>query len=256
MFDLKLPPSLVTCLAFAAFALVACTSSHEDPTPAADSGAEATAEDRYVICVLKTGARAPKLEAEESARLQSGHLANITRLVEAEKIVIAGPFGKNPASPNFRGIFVFRGVTIEEARALGATDPAVAAGIFDLEFHAALGDPKLAQLFAMERETAARLAESQPDGPGFEIRGYTMAWLPKGHNFFVASAHAARPEVILDFKLQGASEGQRIIVFDDDGSKGTGHLAGLVEGAGEYAARILSWWASANIARLAGREVQ
>lgn len=64
--------------------------------------------------------------------IQKGHMANINRLAEMKKLVAAGPFGDNG---RLRGIFVFRVGSLEEAKALTATDPAVQAGRFAMEIH-------------------------------------------------------------------------------------------------------------------------
>jgi uncharacterized protein YciI len=64
--------------------------------------------------------------------LQKAHMANINRLAELKKLVVAGPFGDDG---RLRGIFVFRVDTLAEAKALTETDPAVKAGRLALELH-------------------------------------------------------------------------------------------------------------------------
>ena len=64
--------------------------------------------------------------------LQRAHLANIYRLAETKKLVVAGPFGDDTA---LRGIFVFRVASIDEARELAATDPAMQAGRLKIDVH-------------------------------------------------------------------------------------------------------------------------
>jgi len=64
--------------------------------------------------------------------IQKGHMANINRLAEMKKLIAAGPFGDNG---RLRGIFVFRVGSLEEAKALTATDPAVQAGRLAMEIH-------------------------------------------------------------------------------------------------------------------------
>lgn len=64
--------------------------------------------------------------------IQKAHLENINRLAEMKKLVVAGPFGDNG---RLRGIFVFRVDSMEEARALSETDPAVKAGRLALILH-------------------------------------------------------------------------------------------------------------------------
>ena len=64
--------------------------------------------------------------------IQKGHMANINRLADMKKLIAAGPFGDNG---RLRGIFVFRVGSLEEAKALTATDPAVQAGRLAMEIH-------------------------------------------------------------------------------------------------------------------------
>ena len=64
--------------------------------------------------------------------IQKAHLENINRLAEMKKLVVAGPFGDNG---RLRGIFVFRVGSMEEARGLAETDPAVKAGRLALILH-------------------------------------------------------------------------------------------------------------------------
>lgn len=64
--------------------------------------------------------------------IQKGHMANINRLAEMKKLIAAGPFGDNGP---LRGIFVFRVASLEEAKALTATDPAVQAGRLAMDIH-------------------------------------------------------------------------------------------------------------------------
>lgn len=79
--------------------------------------------------------RGEKWSAERtpaSAEIQKAHLANIQKLADMKKLVVAGPFGDNGT---LRGIFVFKVSSLEEARSLAATDPAVQAGRLALQIH-------------------------------------------------------------------------------------------------------------------------
>jgi uncharacterized protein YciI len=64
--------------------------------------------------------------------IQKAHLDNINKLADMKKLVVAGPFGDDG---RLRGIFVFKVATIDEARSLAATDPAVQAGRLALQIH-------------------------------------------------------------------------------------------------------------------------
>lgn len=97
----------------------------------------------YFLVILKTGKNvsADKTLVNESFK---GHMENINRLVEAGKLIVAGPMGKNPQ--NYRGIFILdKFKTKEEAVTLLQTDPAVKNGLLDYEVYdwygsAALGE--------------------------------------------------------------------------------------------------------------------
>ena len=64
--------------------------------------------------------------------LQKAHIANINRLAETKKLVVAGPFGGNG---DLRGIFVFRVGSLKEAQDLAATDPMIKIDRLRLELH-------------------------------------------------------------------------------------------------------------------------
>lgn len=85
----------------------------------------------YVMVILKTGTNitATKLETDSAF---AGHMANMGKLVKANQLIVAGPFEKN--EKNFRGIFILNTKSIDEAKAILATDPAVKAKLLDADF--------------------------------------------------------------------------------------------------------------------------
>ncbi len=78
--------------------------------------------------------RGPNRITDEKAadELQRAHLANIARLHKAGKIILAGPFRDDT---DLRGLFLFDVATVEEAKALCDTDPAIQAGSLRVELH-------------------------------------------------------------------------------------------------------------------------
>ncbi len=82
---------------------------------------------------LRRGDKWTPEKTPATEELQKAHLANINRLAELKKLVVACPFGDNT---NLRGIFVFRVASLEEAKALAETDPAVKAGRLAIDMHA------------------------------------------------------------------------------------------------------------------------
>jgi len=79
--------------------------------------------------------RGPKWTPEKTPateELQKAHIANINRLAETKKLVMAGPFGDNG---KLRGIFVFKVGSLAEAKELAETDPSVKAGRLVIDVH-------------------------------------------------------------------------------------------------------------------------
>jgi uncharacterized protein YciI len=86
----------------------------------------------YMLVILKTG---PNTTTDTQFINQSfrGHLDNINRLAQEGQLVVAGPLGRN--DNNYRGIFILNATSIEEARQLLQTDPAVAEGLLEAEIY-------------------------------------------------------------------------------------------------------------------------
>jgi uncharacterized protein YciI len=84
------------------------------------------------LALLTRGAKWTPEKTPATAELQKAHMANIVRLAEMKKLVVAGPFGDDG---QLRGIFVFKVASIDEARALSETDPAVQAGRLAIDIH-------------------------------------------------------------------------------------------------------------------------
>ena len=68
----------------------------------------------------------------EVQELQKAHIANINRLAQSKKLVVAGPFDDNT---DLRGIFVFRAGSLKEAQDLAASDPMIKIDRLRLDLH-------------------------------------------------------------------------------------------------------------------------
>lgn len=101
-----------------------------DENLAKSLGADDYGMKQYVFCILKTGSNTTATDQERNDYFK-GHMENIQRLANEGKLAVAGPFMKN--DKNYRGIFVFNVTTVEEAKALVESDPAVKGKIFDYE---------------------------------------------------------------------------------------------------------------------------
>ncbi|MBT2621974.1 MULTISPECIES: YciI family protein [Chryseobacterium] len=94
-------------------------------------GADKYGMKAYTIVMLTTGSA--KIEDKvKMGELMKGHMANIGKLADEGKIIVAGPFlEKNKET--YRGMFIFNTKSKEEAEQWVKTDPAVQAGVFSYE---------------------------------------------------------------------------------------------------------------------------
>lgn len=120
--------------------LLAQSSSPTYDKALADSlGSDDYGMKMYVLVLLKTGSASFDKKTTDS--LFNGHMANIGRLANEGKLVVAGPLKKNDR--NYRGIFIFNVKTIEEANQLLITDPAVRSSLLDAELYQWYGSAAL-----------------------------------------------------------------------------------------------------------------
>lgn len=95
-------------------------------------GADEHGMRNYIFCILKTGPKAADIKEKKALdEIFAGHMANIQRLADEGKLVLAGPFGKNDR--NYRGLFIFNVQALEEAQKLVETDPVIKSGIMEAE---------------------------------------------------------------------------------------------------------------------------
>lgn len=106
----------------------------------------------YVMAFLRKGP-AQGLPEEEANPLQKAHLENITRLAEAGKLAVAGPFLD---SGELRGIYIFNVSTVEEAERLTRTDPAIQAGILAMELKPWYGSAALMEVNTRHKALARK----------------------------------------------------------------------------------------------------
>ena len=101
-----------------------------DKTLADSLGGDDYGMKSYVLAILKTGTN--KTDNKDLVtELFKGHMANIDRLADEGKLIVAGPLKKNDKS--YRGIFILNVKTIAEAESLLITDPAIKEKLLDAE---------------------------------------------------------------------------------------------------------------------------
>ncbi len=110
-----------------------------DSSLAKKLGADEYGMKRYVMTFLRKGQNR-SLDSATGAALQIAHLKNIIRLADEGKLIVAGPFFDDQP---VRGIYIFNVASIEEARELTATDPAIKAGVLEMELRPWYGSAAL-----------------------------------------------------------------------------------------------------------------
>jgi len=137
---------LILCVASSIFSLCCMAQNNVyDSALAKKLGADDYGMKKYVIAFLKTG----PVEIKDSVarrQLLMAHLKNIQRLAKEGKLILAGPFMDDQ---KIEGIFVFNVESVEEAKALTATDPAVKAGTLEMELHPWYGSASLIEIPAL-----------------------------------------------------------------------------------------------------------
>lgn len=125
-----------------------------DPQLAEELGADNYGMRSYVMAFLKTGPNRSR-DSTEAAELQQAHMENIRRLAGEGSLILAGPFLDDG---ELRGIYLFNVSTLEEARELTATDPAVQAGTLEMELHPWYGSAALLKV----NEIHSRISRVDP----------------------------------------------------------------------------------------------
>lgn len=117
--------TLLTVLIFTSNA-----QSQYDEALAKKLGADNIGMKKYVMAFLLRGDRVAEYTPEQRKEIQAGHMANIGKMAEMGKLVLAGPFFGND---DLRGIYIFDVQSIDEAKALTETDPAIQAGVLKMD---------------------------------------------------------------------------------------------------------------------------
>jgi uncharacterized protein len=138
-------PLLLASLLFA-LAAFSQEKTGYDSVLAKKWGADEYGMKQYVLAFLKKGSKA--VDSSQRNQLLQGHLKNIGRLAKEGKLLLAGPFLDKG---DLAGIFIFNVTTIEEAKNLVATDPAVKAGLFVIELHPWYGSAALMEVGNLHR---------------------------------------------------------------------------------------------------------
>ena len=103
------------------------------PDPATgDAKTDGGGMGQVFLVLLKKGAAWTAEKTDKTRALQEAHMANIRKMWEEKKLIVAGPMGDDGDT---RGVFVFAAKDRAQAKAFADSDPAVAAGRLVPEIH-------------------------------------------------------------------------------------------------------------------------
>lgn len=131
---------------FLLFSITVVFAQKTNPNYDADLAKKLGADDygmkSFVFVILKTGTNTSEDKALKNEAF-AGHMNNINKLVKENKLIIAGPMGKNDKS--YRGIFILNVTSKEEAKKLLQTDPAIKAKYLESELYEWYGSAALSE---------------------------------------------------------------------------------------------------------------
>jgi uncharacterized protein YciI len=123
-----------------------------DPAMVKELGADELGMRKYIIAFLKAGPKRDQ-DPETAAKLQQGHMDNISRMAKEGQLIVAGPFMDNGP---LRGIYIFNTESLEVAKKWTETDPAIQAGRLELELHPWYGSAALLLVNDLHRRVQAK----------------------------------------------------------------------------------------------------
>lgn len=170
----------------------------------------------YVFVFIRTGPlRTPT--PEQSQEAMRGHFANMERLADEGKLLIAGPFIDPRADPDHRGLFVMDETETAAGLELANTDPAAIMGVFVMSAHRFTTDRPLTDLPRLEKEDEARRLADPTIPDEWQGRRYVLATAPYSDARLAAARNADRVLIAGRLHGTGADGGDEVLVWVDAG---------------------------------------
>lgn len=104
----------------------------------------------YILAMLKPGSN-KSADKDTLKFIFEGHMKNINRLANEGSLVLAGPMADNNDN-TYEGIFLFNVGTIEEAKELLVTDPAISGKFLEVDLYRWYGTAALQEILGIHRK--------------------------------------------------------------------------------------------------------
>lgn len=210
----------------------------------ATSCASPPEQERSWVWIL-TGPQDAELSGEAREQAFAGHFANMERMAKEGALLLAGPLTEPKVEAEQRGIFVFATADTDLAWQLGQSDPAVAAGIFDLSITSFRTTDPLERVMDLH---AAAVAGVEAAPPGYHARPYVL--------LLGRPARAARraldpraPRVLFAGVLSASTAESMLYCLDArDAGEARAFLDGLPDEGVEWS--VMPWFASEEVVRV------
>lgn len=134
--------TLIATVLFLSCQLGFAQKKNYDAELAKKLGADDYGMKKYVMAFLKAGPNRSQ-DSATRVKLQAAHMANIDKMAKEGNLLVAGPFLDKG---DIRGIYIFNVESVEKAKELTETDPAIKAGSLIMELHPWYGSAALMQV--------------------------------------------------------------------------------------------------------------
>ena len=161
----------------------------------------------YTLAILTTAPHGDALSDEAVATAGAGHRAHIEAMGAEGTLLLAGPFGEPRAHDAWRGLYVFGLADMAAAQDLARADPAVVAGLFEIELMPWRSDRDLGPL---RDEIERGKAEGQPFVPA----AYVLAMgEPISRARAALQTLSLQHRVVCTGSLGGERQGQQLAIL-------------------------------------------
>lgn len=203
----------------------------------------------YVLVFLDQGD--VTLSAGEQQAARKGHFENIGRMHREGTLLLAGPFAEPRPTAEREGLFLFDLRTVEQARELAATDPAVQAGLLTIESRPFSSSSTLRRLPELERALKTHRAAYGPLPAGrFDVRPYVLVTSEKLDQAEAALAPLRENGFVpISGRIGGEDGESALFMVAADSPEAVLELL-RDSGAEPLDGAFHTWWSTASLERL------